>query len=212
MARIASLTLGVLTACAPDSSDRSPEHEALEKRVAEIEALETPAAEIAALEKRVAEIEAREKRLANIEARLASLEAPASPPRPTSDLPAVAQEAGTTEFTRVLDEKQTVSCAFTNLQGIATAEFAYNAAFDKWAPFEAVGWRPDPTHGCNRYLAFRVEPEESDFRAIAVITRGSGRGRRFEMRRDLQVVETARMKEAEILEFTAGRGWLGTAR
>lgn len=159
---------------------------------------------------RVDELQAR---LAAAEVQIAQLKAShAGEPSPMT------RDERTGEMVPLLDAPAVTSCAVGALKGLATAEQGHDAAFDEYkVDLVDLGWQIDPTRGCHRYLAIRVELTEDDrgrvrdFVGTAVITRGTERGRSFEIHRDSKVNEVPRRSEGEVVAFLATPGWTGTA-
>jgi hypothetical protein len=167
-----------------------------------------------------ARVDDLESRLAATETRLAEVEAVVAEQRSArvADLARVVRDEATSEMVPVLDADAVVSCAFAALQGLATAEAGHDAAFDSYlTDFAPLGWEIDPSRGCHRYLAVRVHLVENErarvtnFVGEAVVTRGPERGRSFEVDRTNKVREMERRTEAEVVAFTEGPGWIGSA-
>lgn len=137
-----------------------------------------------------------EERNAALDARVAALEASAPPslevdgetgrvmPRPT--------EAGA------------LDCAYRALEGVLTAEFAHDAAFDRWeADLEKLGFTLDTRGGCDRMVALRVTVDDARFDAVAVVVAAPARGRWYHGGKDGKVIDGGTMPEAEVVAIEA---------
>jgi len=137
-----------------------------------------------------------EERNAALDARVAALEASARPslevdgetgrvvPRPT--------EAGA------------LDCAYRALEGVLTAEFAHDAAFDSWeADLEKLGFTLDTRGGCDRMVALRVTVDGARFDAVAVVVAAPARGRWYHGGKDGKVIDGGTMPEADVAAIEA---------
>jgi len=155
-----------------------------------------------------------ELRVQDLERRHPPAPAAAAPVGPEAvGLPVMEVDPETGALVPRLDEAATVSCAADFVNGVRTAETAYDAAFDAYSEdFEVLGWAPDPANGCAAYVAVAAEVDAVGVDVIAVVTRGRGRGRQFRATVHEAPREAARLDETGIATFLAGHRWTGSAR
>lgn len=138
------------------------------------------------------------------------------PPRSTSDT--IVDAAG--RVTQTLTEDAAIVCAKANLEGIATAQLAYDAAFDTYGDsFEQIGWLPSNQGDCAANVAFSMGPQAirlvPDDRppkvpiGVAVVVRGVARGRAFAVDEEARVHEVPRVAEARIPGMLRASEWVG---
>ncbi len=133
--------------------------------------------------------------------------APTPLPAPTSR-PDVFTLPSTGEIVPLWDETTIVSETRGALLGLATAELAYDAAFDEFTEdLERVGW--EPGSDVRYYTAFWIDFENQ--RPLrAAITRGPGRGRQLASTiKSPSVTEGSRLTETELLALLAREQWRG---
>ncbi|MDP2304764.1 MAG: hypothetical protein Q8P18_01895 [Pseudomonadota bacterium] len=155
-----------------------------------------------------------EDRLAAQDARIAELSARVDSLVITTD--------ATGRVTTTLAESVAVACAKGHLEGIATAQLAYDAAFDTFGDsFEQIGWQPSNQGDCAANVAFSMGPDAMrlvpDDRlpsvplGVALITRGEGIGRVLAVDQQARVYEPPRVAKERVAvllaepEWTAGR-------
>ena len=133
--------------------------------------------------------------------------------------PVLARESSG-QVVEVLDTKRALHCAMEELQGIVTAQHAFDAAFDRFAVnFEEMRWEPEQSGGCATTVAFSLAPYSprigwSDAmpampEAIGVILRGPARGRVLGVDRKGTVFELPALPAADLAKVVTGPGWIG---
>ena len=133
---------------------------------------------------------------------------PEPPPAATTELPDVVTLPGTGELIPVWTEDEVVPELRTALQGLATSQIAYEAAFDDFTgDMDRVGW--EPSGDVRYYVAFWIDfTQQHPLRAA--ITRGPGRGRLFASTiKGPSVVELERLSETELLAMLNQVQWRG---
>lgn len=97
-------------------------------------------------------------------------------------------------------ESRALDCAYGELGGVVTAEYAHDAAFDGWeADFRKLNHTPSTRDGCDRIVTSRVTVDGADFDAVAVVVAGPARGRWYHAGKDGKVMDGGRMPEAEVV-------------
>ncbi len=158
-----------------------------------------------------------------LEARLTAQEARISELASRIDqlAPTAMRTDGSGRVTTVLTGDGALKCAKESLEGIASAQRAYDAAFDRWGTsFQEIGWSPVHAGDCSTNVAFTMEAKaaeilgvpvelKDDVLASALITSGVGVGRSLVVLSDTRVFELARVEPAQIQEVLGALEWVG---
>jgi len=159
----------------------------------------------------MAELEAQ---VATLTARVDALEQRAIAAEP----PLVVQHDG--RVVENLDTTRALRCAVEELQGLVTAQRAFEAAFDRFGEsFDEVAWAPSEVGGCAANVAFSMGPYPPDIAfsdampvkpvGVAVVTRGEARGRVLAVDAEARVHELPALPGAILARVLGGNGWIG---
>lgn len=101
------------------------------------------------------------------------------------------------ELSPILSEDDALKCVYQIVEGVATAQKAYDAAFDKWGTtLDEIGF--DVSYACSKRVAVWID---GGSRTYALIHNGPGEGRYFV--HDLQnpPKELSKLNEEKIRSF-----------